>query len=125
MMGVHIDYYSQNETGMRKNIRDQCIHQLTAIRGLNIPGGEKHVCPNVTDYLFLLNSVEEKSDKYDLYYRTFIIGGAFIHHGGVEIIMHPSHMDKEDQLLDELDKIFMINRANRANRHVKVRTDMN
>jgi hypothetical protein len=121
MARVHVDHYFKEETGPRKEIRDQCVRQLAAIRGLNIAGGENLVCPDATDYLFLLSSVEEKSDEYDLYYKTSIIGGAFIHRDGVEIIMHPGHRDKEHQLLDELDRVMIVDPADR---HVEVRTEM-
>ena len=121
MMHVHVDHYSQVETGLRKDIRDQCVRQLTAIRGLNILGGEKMTCPDAINYLFLLCSVEEKSNKYDFYYKTSIIGGAFIHRDGAEIIMHPGHMNKEDQLLDEVDKLYAIDPADR---HVEIRTEI-
>ena len=121
-VNVHVDHYSQNEAGARKEIRDQCVRQLTAIRGLNIPGGEKLVCPDAIQYLFLLRSVEEKSVKYEFYFKTSIIGGAFIYRDDAEIIMHPHHMSEQNQLLGELDKIYNIDRADR---NIEVRREMN
>jgi hypothetical protein len=103
---IYLEHYTSNETYMRKSIRDKCKEQLIAIREINLKGSGTIECHDITDYVFLLQKKEHKSEKYDFYYRVNLLGGAFIKPEGSEIIMHPHHCDKEDALVNVINEHF-------------------